>query len=247
MIYEIKRFSQINKDEDNLPASFVQPISLDRGKLRRKLEDLGYSSRESEIILDTLREDPDGEITAWIERNEVSDEIKAKMEETGLDFPAAYIEAKERVERHFSFHSDSEGEVVLGDITLKKSEPGLLGKFLGRISGGIKKSQDNFLFYDIYKGQENIGSVQFDKVSEDEINIPLIEISKKHRGNHYATKVLEWAIKYFKRCGFKELSLEAAGRSPDAIHIYEKLGFKKLKQISEKDIWGGLTEMKLKL
>ena len=102
MIYEIKRFSQFNKDEDNLPASFVQPKLLDQGKLRRKLEDLGYSSRESEIILDTLREDPDGEITAWIERNEVSDEIKAKMEETGLDFPAAYIEAKEGVERHFS-------------------------------------------------------------------------------------------------------------------------------------------------
>lgn len=102
MIYEIKRFSQINKDEDNLPASLIQPISLDRGKLRRKLENLGYSSRESEIILDTLREDPEGEITAWIERNEVSEEIKAKMEETGLDFPAAYIEAKEGVERHFS-------------------------------------------------------------------------------------------------------------------------------------------------
>lgn len=102
MIYEIKRFSQINKDEDNLPASLVQPISLDRGKIERKLEDLGYSSRESEIILDTLREDPEGEITAWIEKDEVSEEIKAKMEETGLDFPAAYIEAKEGVERHFS-------------------------------------------------------------------------------------------------------------------------------------------------
>lgn len=112
MIYEIKRFSQINKDEDNLPASFVQPISLDRGKLKRKLENLGYSSRESEIILDTLKEDPEGEITAWIERNEISDKIKAKMEETGLDFPAAYIEAKERIKRHFSFNSDSESEVV---------------------------------------------------------------------------------------------------------------------------------------
>lgn len=108
MIYEIKRFSQINKDEDNLPASFVQPISLDRGKLRRKLEDLGYSSRESEIILDTLREDPDGEITAWIERNEVPEEIKAKMEKTGLDFPAAYIEAKEGVERHYLNNTDHE-------------------------------------------------------------------------------------------------------------------------------------------
>lgn len=244
MIYGIKR---LNRDEKNLPASFFQPKLLDRGKLRRKLEELNYSPRETEIILDLLREDPGGEVTKWIESGEISGRVKEKMKKTGLDFPAAYLEAKERVERHFSFHSDSESEVVLGDITLKKSEPGLLGRFLGRISGGIKKEQDNFIFYDIYKGQEEIGSVQFYKVSEDEINISLIEISKKHRGNHYATKVLEWAIKYFKRRGFKELSLEAAGGSPDAIHIYEKLGFKKLKQISEKDIWGGLTEMKLKL
>lgn len=240
MIYGIKR---LNHDEKNLPASFFQPKLLDRGKLRRKLEELNYSPRETEIILDLLREDPDGEVTKWIESGEISEKVKEKMKKTGLDFPAAYIEAKERVERHFSFYSDSESEVVLEDIILKKYEPG----FLGRISEGMKKDQDNFLFYDIYKGQEKIGSVQFDKVSENEINIPLIEISKKHRGNHYDTKVLEWAIKYFKRCGFKELSLEAAGGSPDAIHIYEKLGFKKLNQISENDIWGGLIEMKLKL
>lgn len=244
MIYGIKR---LNNDEKNLPASFFQQKLLDRGKLRRKLEELNYSPREIEIILDLLRDDPDGEVTKWIESGEISEKVKEKMKKTGLDFPAAYLEAKEGVERHFSFHSDSKSEVVLGDITLKKSEPGLLGKFLGKISGGIKNRQNNFLFYDIYKGHEKIGSVQFDKVSEVEINIPLIEISKKYQGNHYATKVLEWAIKYFKRCGFKELSLEAAGGSPDAIHICEKLGFKKLNQISKNDAWGGLTEMKLKL
>ena len=99
MIYGIKR---LNHDEKNLPASFFQPKLLDRGKLRRKLEELNYSSRETEIILALLREDPDGEITKWIESGEISEKVKEKMKKTGLDFPAAYIEAKERVERHFS-------------------------------------------------------------------------------------------------------------------------------------------------
>lgn len=99
MIYGIKR---LNHDEKNLPASFFQPKLLDRGKLRRKLEELNYSPRETEIILDLLREDPDGEITKWIESGEISEKVKEKMKKTGLDFPAAYIEAKEGVERHFS-------------------------------------------------------------------------------------------------------------------------------------------------
>ena len=105
MIYGIKR---LNHDEKNLPASFFQPKLLDRGKLRRKLEELNYSPRETEIILDLLREDPDGEITKWIESGEISGRVKEKMKKTGLDFPAAYLEAKKRVERHYSNNIDYE-------------------------------------------------------------------------------------------------------------------------------------------
>lgn len=97
MIYGIKR---LNHDEKNLPASFFQPKLLDRGKLRRKLEELNYSPRETEIILDLLREDPDGEVTRWIESGEISEKVKEKMKKTGLNFPAAYLEAGER---HFNF------------------------------------------------------------------------------------------------------------------------------------------------
>ena len=44
------------------------------------------------------------------------------------------------------------------------------------------------------------------------------------------------------------MTLEVPGNSPDARHIYEKLGFVAQEQISgDDDIWGGLTSMKLDL
>ena len=44
------------------------------------------------------------------------------------------------------------------------------------------------------------------------------------------------------------MTLEVPGNSPDARHIYEKIGFVAGEQISdEDDIWGGLTKMRLDL
>lgn len=48
--------------------------------------------------------------------------------------------------------------------------------------------------------------------------------------------------------GIKVISLEVPGDSKDARHIYEKIGFKEVKRVSdEDDVWGGLTKMKLSL
>jgi ribosomal protein S18 acetylase RimI-like enzyme len=48
------------------------------------------------------------------------------------------------------------------------------------------------------------------------------------------------------------VTLEVPGNSPDARHIYTKLGFKVVKEATAKEIkndpvWGGLTDMKLDL
>lgn len=55
-------------------------------------------------------------------------------------------------------------------------------------------------------------------------------------------------IKYAKDNGIDKLTLEVPGASPDALHIYEKLGFKVLDKVTgstEDDFWGGLTNMEL--
>jgi hypothetical protein len=50
-----------------------------------------------------------------------------------------------------------------------------------------------------------------------------------------------------KQQNFEKMTLEVPGNSPDARHIYEKLGFKVTKEADDTDdFWGGLTEMEYK-
>lgn len=71
-----------------------------------------------------------------------------------------------------------------------------------------------------------------------------------YRGKGYSQAILTELIRFAKSQGYKYVTLEVPGRSPDARHIYEKLGFKDdgvLTTPEEDFYWGGLTRMKLKL
>ena len=51
-----------------------------------------------------------------------------------------------------------------------------------------------------------------------------------------------------KKQGMRHITLEVPTISPNARHIYEKLGFKETGKLgSEDDVWGGLTKMQLEL
>lgn len=74
---------------------------------------------------------------------------------------------------------------------------------------------------------------------------------------HSGVKGMKWGIrrkavmndvlKKGSELGVSKVTLEVPGISPDARHIYEKIGFKKNKRISnEDDVWGGLTSMTYK-
>lgn len=55
--------------------------------------------------------------------------------------------------------------------------------------------------------------------------------------------------KYAKSTGCKQVTLEVPGISPNARHIYEKIGFKPTGEtLGERgDMWDGLTKMRLDL
>lgn len=76
------------------------------------------------------------------------------------------------------------------------------------------------------------------------INLNWITIDKSSRGNGYASAALSAAKEFGKATGVKKMTLEVPGNAPDARHIYEKLGFKVIKEADRIDpVWGGLTEM----
>ncbi|AXH43755.1 acetyltransferase [Arthrobacter phage Breylor17] len=95
---------------------------------------------------------------------------------------------------------------------------------------------------------KKVGNMFLWKKKSDELNVVWVEVDDKHQGQGIATGAMRAAIDIAKQDGLKKVTLEVPGKSPDARHIYEKLGFKAGKQISsDGDIWGGLTEMQLDL
>jgi ribosomal protein S18 acetylase RimI-like enzyme len=96
------------------------------------------------------------------------------------------------------------------------------------------------------KQGKSIGSAQVYRKSKDELNLVWLDIEQSHRGQGYAQAVMRSAKNLGGEQGFKKLTLEVPGVSPDARHIYEKQGFKVIKEPSaadKTDIWRGLTHM----
>jgi ribosomal protein S18 acetylase RimI-like enzyme len=87
------------------------------------------------------------------------------------------------------------------------------------------------------------------KESPDSLNIVWVGVSEKHEGHGYGTAAMKGAIQYAKQTGCRQVTLEVPGNSPNARHIYEKLGFKDTGETlgDTDDIWGGLTKMRLDL
>ena len=234
MIYKIKRFSD----------SPSRPNILDLKQVERKLYESGLSKREVDIIIDGLRgcDEPE-KIMKWVKTGKVEDpKILEIMKKTGLSFPAAYIESEERT---YSFNSEMPEEIKIDNLDLKKTKPLKFISFLGRHIKSLGESQEKYLGYDFYLGTKNIGGICLNLDSPGIVDLSEIVIKPNYRGNHYATKIITWFIDYFQKHGYKKITLDAAEGSPDAVHIYEKLGFKKVKVVSKDDIWGGLTNMEL--
>lgn len=107
-------------------------------------------------------------------------------------------------------------------------------------------ASDNFTLKNA-KGKK-VGNLFLHKKAADELNVVWVEVKDKHKGQGIATGAINAAIDMAKQDGLKKVTLEVPGASPDARHIYEKLGFKAGKQITpDNDMWGGLTEMQLDL
>lgn len=139
------------------------------------------------------------------------------------------------------------------DITIEQLQRGKLAKC---IANGIRYKETRMKRYlnnadfDIKVNENRVGEMQLSQISDDEINGVWLGIDDEYQGNGYATASLMKALNYSKQRGYKTFSLEVPGNSPDARHIYEKLGFKDKGLINDPDkdfVWNGLTRMELDL
>lgn len=122
-------------------------------------------------------------------------------------------------------------------------------KFLARHSEKLRNTLANSKSFKLKAGGEIVGEMDLYKESPDSLNVVWVGVSKKHEGQGYGTAAMKGAIEYARQTGCKQVTLEVPGVSPNARHIYEKLGFKSTGEIlgDDDDAWGGLTKMRLDL
>jgi len=157
-------------------------------------------------------------------------------------------------QKNYSFNSDLPEKINIDNyISLKKDHLGILARLLRKLSKRIKTGQDNYVYYYILLDNKEVGCIELSKKDENTLYGVWLMIDEKYRGNKIATKVLKYIINLARKFKFKYFTLEVPGNSPDARHIYEKLGFKEDKtnpKNHDEDydiVWGGLTNMILKL
>lgn len=134
------------------------------------------------------------------------------------------------------------------DIELSSVPSPRITSFLAAHNKAVRSTAENTSNYVIKVDGKRIGDLELYKESKDSLNVVWLGVDNSERGNGYATAAMLGAIEVARRSGCKQVTLEVPGDSPDARHIYEKLGFVAQEVISDKDdIWGGLTSMKLEL
>ena len=146
----------------------------------------------------------------------------------------------------------------LPDVTLKNGEKIAISggktsgfaRILGRVSPRIRESINNSSQYALKDSSgKSVGELALDDRGKA-LNVVWVEVNQDQKGKGIATAVMKSAVDHAKKLGKESVTLEVPGRSPDARHIYEKLGFKEVGKLSTPEddpYWGGLTEMELKL
>ena len=136
------------------------------------------------------------------------------------------------------------------EISIDKNNAPALTRLLAK--HGNKRAINfisNTADYTINANGKKVGNAAIEARKNHELYLNWIDVNSAERGNGYATAVLTGCKLVSKELGYKKLTLEVPGNSPDAEHIYSKLGFKDTGMLTDPGagVWGGLKKMELRL
>ena len=134
-------------------------------------------------------------------------------------------------------------------VELHKNPTSAFANFLGSFIPAVAKNQAAYKDYTIKdKSGNKIGDMSINIDSADSVNLVWVSIGSKNEGHGYGQSAMRTIIDAVRSEGYKNMTLEVPGTSPNARHIYEKYGFKVASEKilgDEDDVWGGLTQMRL--
>ena len=135
------------------------------------------------------------------------------------------------------------------ELRLSREPTPPMARFIAKLSKRAQNTLRNSDELKITKDGKHIGELSLYKESKDSLNVVWVTIDEGYEGKGYGTSVMNGVVQYAKQTKCKQVTLEVPGISPNARHIYEKLGFRSTGETlgDDDDAWGGLTKMKLKL
>lgn len=134
---------------------------------------------------------------------------------------------------------------------MQKEDPSPLVEFLAKVLPASRRAMDSQRCYRITDSSngKKIGNMYVNLINGDEANLEWLNIKSSSEGKGHGTNAMKAMLSELKKQGFKRATLEVPTDSPNARHIYEKLGFSQSGDIigDPDDIWGGLTPMQIDL
>lgn len=134
-------------------------------------------------------------------------------------------------------------------LQLEGQKTPTIARAISRISSKYRGAVEAYSHYSLKDpAGKKIGELSLHKESPTSLNVVWVEVNESARGHGYASAAMNASVKLARAQNLKTVTLEVPGISPDARHIYERMGFKSKGLITpENDIWGGLTKMQLDL
>ena len=135
-------------------------------------------------------------------------------------------------------------------LELNQRHTPAFARFMSKHNKKVRETLRNSKSFKIQKDGKQIGELDLYKERSDSLNIVWVTIDHSEEGKGYGTAVMKAAIAYARKTKCTQVTLEVPGESPNARHIYEKLGFKATDDAligDQSDVWGGLTKMQLDL
>ena len=115
-----------------------------------------------------------------------------------------------------------------------------LARFSKNYVSEVNKTYD----YSIKVGKKTVGNLSLYQEAPNSTNIAWLNINPKYAGKGYARNAMAFAEKFAKEQGSKQLTAEVVGHTPQINHLVDDFGYVRLNQLSDDDVWGGLTAIR---
>lgn len=88
-------------------------------------------------------------------------------------------------------------------------------------------------FYCLLDDEKLIGTVALKKIDDYTVELKALYLDKSYRGQHLGSRLIKVAIDEAKTRRFKSMVLDSMSKYKEALHLYEKLGFRNTERFND--------------